>query len=161
PSLTFPLRLNVSTGTQNPLAHAEEFSRRQKHRKGWVYAAGFGLFAAIVAAALWGIFSSDWKARLLWFVPAAIGLFLLKRLLLASKGSPQCPSCRQDITNCGAGFCHACGQAIQTVPCQRCGADPNWTAGFQSVGLRQPIRHCPGCGAYLNTDFYRHELDPD
>jgi hypothetical protein len=150
----------VNPNLRNPLAYAQQVSTRQKRRKAWVYAAGIPLFVLLIAA-VWAAFSGDWRGRLLWLLPAAIALASLKWLRSYSKGCPNCPCCHNDITNCPAAFCHACGQPLSGVPCERCGADPNWTAAFQDIGLRQPIRHCPGCGVYLNTQFYRHELDPD
>jgi hypothetical protein len=147
--------------TLKQFAYAEEFARRQKHRKVWVKVAALALFALSVLPAIWAVLTKDWKVRLFWFIPAALGLLALKRLLRYSKGSPHCPHCQQDITNCCAGFCHACGLALHTIPCERCGRDPNWTAGLQDMGLRYPIIHCPGCGVRLNTNFYRYERDTD
>jgi hypothetical protein len=142
-------------------AYAEEFARRQNHRKGWAKAAAMVLFAVAVMPAVWAIFSSDWRVRLFWILPAGLGLVLLRWLRLYSKGSPRCPHCCQDITDCGAAYCHLCGEAAKGAVCARCGADESWTAGFQSVGLRQPILYCPGCGVYLNSTFYRYEQETD
>src|SRR6266852_4791332 len=138
------------------LAYAEEFSRRQKHRSGRVKAAAVVLFAVAVVPAVWAIFTRDWRAGLFWLVPAGLGLVLLQWLLFYSKGSPRCPHCSQDITNCCATYCHVCGEALKTRACPRCGLDQSWTAGFQSIGLREPILYCPGCGVYLNSTFYRY-----
>src|SRR4051794_37495378 len=100
----------------------------------WVNAVGFGLFTISIVPAVWAVLTGDWKPRLLWFVPALVGLSCLRGLRLYSKGSPNCPHCQRDITNCAAAFCHSCGQTLRASPCERCGADPNWTAGFQAFG---------------------------
>jgi hypothetical protein len=143
------------------LAYAEEFSRRQRHRKGWVKAAAVALFAVAVVPAVWATFTRDWRVGLFWLVPAGLGLVLLQWLLRYSKGSPSCPHCHEDITNCHAAYCQLCGEALKTGICARCGVDQSWTAGFHSLALREPIRYCPGCGVYLNTTFYRYEHDRD
>ena len=143
------------------LAYAEEFSRRQRHRKGWVRAAAVVLFAVAAVPAAWAMFTRDWRVGLFWLVPAGLGLALLKGLLLYSKGSPRCPHCQQDITNCGAAYCQLCGEVLKAGVCARCGLDHTWTAGFQSMSLREPILYCPGCGVYLNTTFYRYEQEGD
>jgi hypothetical protein len=141
------------------LAYAQEFARRQKHRKGWLTAAALLLFAASVAPAVWAISTRDWRVGVFWLVPAGLGLALLQWLLFYAKGSPTCPHCHQNITNCGAAYCHSCGQPLKGSPCARCGLDESWTAGFHSLGVRHPILHCPGCGVYLNSTFYRYEQE--
>src|SRR5947207_8618172 len=78
--------------------YAQEFARRQQHRKTWVIVAALGLFAVCVLPAIWAIVTRDWKVRLFWFIPAAIGFSALKGLRRFSKGSPDCPHCQQNIT---------------------------------------------------------------
>src|SRR2546423_612022 len=144
-----------------PITYAQQFATRQRHRKVWVKAIALVLFAFVLVPAVWAIFSRDWRVRLFWLIPAALGLASLKMLLLYSKGSPYCPNCCLDITDCPAAFCHLCGEPLKGRVCNRCGADPSWTAGFQDLGLRQSILYCPACGVYLNTTFYRYERQND
>ena len=140
---------------------AEEFAKRQRHRKGWVKAAAGLLFVLVVIPAVWAIFSRSWVVRLGWIIPAGLGLVLLRMLMLFSKGSYRCPQCREDITNCTAVYCHGCGQVLEARLCKRCGVDRTWTAAFDAMPLRDPILYCPGCGVYLNSPFYRGERDSD
>jgi len=90
-------------------ACAEEFSKRQRQRKIWIKAAGGLLFGMVIVPTVWGAFSKDWRVRVLWFVPAGLGFLLLRALLVYSKGSPSCPHCHEDVTNCFAKHCHVCG----------------------------------------------------
>ena len=142
-------------------SYAEEFAKRQQHHKAWVKAAASLLFALAVVPAVWALFSRNWMVRLGWIVPAGLGFVLLRALLLYSKGSPSCPHCRDDITNCSAAYCHGCGELLKQGLCPRCGLDRTWTAAFQPMTLREPILYCPGCGVYLNSTYYRYERDSD
>src|SRR5207244_9227097 len=97
------------------------------------------LFALAIVPAVSALFSRNWMVRLGLIVPAGLGFVLLRALLLYSKGSPSCPHCRDDITNCSPVFCHGCGEALNQRRCPRCSLDPTWTAAFQPMTLREPI----------------------
>ena len=151
----------LAASTSAPVTYAQQFASRQRHRKTWVIATAVALFALAVVPAVWAMFTRDWRVALFWMVPAGLGILLLKGLLRYSKGTPHCPNCQQNVTDCPAVFCHLCGATLKTRVCDHCGADPTWTAGFQDIGLRQHITFCPGCGVYLSTPFYRFEDQPD
>jgi hypothetical protein len=137
-------------------SYAEQFSRRR--RKPWVWIAAILLFALAVGPVIWAFFGKSSLPRIFWFIPSCIGLFLLRALLHYSKGSGICPQCHEDITSCLAAHCYACGEKLVGARCARCGTDSSWAAGFGSGVIRQQIRYCPGCGVFLNSNFYRDEF---
>lgn len=142
-------------------AFSEVFSKRQRHQNRWVKIIAIVLFVVAAVPAVWAIFSKDWRVRLFWFVPAVFGLFLLRCLNLWSKGSPCCPNCRQDVTNCRAMYCHFCGEFHKARACPRCGTEEGGKLDSPVIIIQKPILYCPGCGVFLNTSFYRHEAECD
>jgi len=141
---------------------AQEFARRQSFHKRWVVVAGLVSFCVALSPMVWAIAGRDWRPLPLLLLPAVLALMFLRALKRYAKGSPACPNCRQDVTNCAARFCHLCGRELRTSVCAHCGADPTWTAEFQPIGRQhQPILFCAGCGVYLNSPFYRFENEPN
>jgi hypothetical protein len=140
-------------------AFSEVFSKRQRHRNRWGKMIAIILFAVAAAPAAWAIFSKDWRVRAFWFIPAGFGLFLLKWLSLYSKGSPCCPNCHQDVTNCRAVYCHFCGEFRKARACSRCGTEQDGALDSSVMISQKRILYCPGCGVLLNTLFYRYEAE--
>jgi len=141
------------------LSYPEEFSKRR--RRPWVWVAALLLFALAVGPPLWAFLDRNSLFRTFWFIPSCIGLLLLRSLLLYSKGSVICPQCREDITTCFAAHCYACGEKLGQGRCAKCGLDSTWAAGFKPSVVREKIRYCPGCGVFLNSNFYRYEGQGD
>lgn len=71
--------------------------------------------------------------------------------------STACPRCKQDVTTCSASHCHRCRQPLAKGHCQTCSADMAWNESTETL----PIRYCPGCGAYVNSDLQRYTYTPD
>jgi len=135
-----------------------DLNQEPQHRRWWFWVLAGVLFGFAVLPAIWAIFGKGSLIRLLWILPAGLALTLLRWLARYSKGSPNCPHCREDITSCNATHCYVCGEKLDHGRCSRCGLDTTWTAGFETAGLvRQPIVFCPGCGVRLNSAFYRFE----
>jgi hypothetical protein len=116
------------------------------------------LLALTVGPPVWAYFAKGSLIRIFWFIPSGVGLVLLTGLLQYTKGSPICPQCHEDVTSCFAAHCQACGEKLARGRCARCGLDTTLAAGFSTGLIRQHIRHCPGCGVFLNTNFYRDEF---
>jgi endogenous inhibitor of DNA gyrase (YacG/DUF329 family) len=71
--------------------------------------------------------------------------------------SATCPRCGRNVRNCQPSHCHRCRMVLSNMRCEPCEVDFSLSGrvlGFgRNAGNQLPIRYCPGCGAYVNSDF--------
>ncbi len=156
---------------EQQLAFARQFEEQQRRfRHVWLLPiGGFGLVAI---SALWGYRSfefqsfQEWEwgwASLLWVLPLGLGTAVLIFHGRWTGRVARCTCCHKDIRNCHTSFCHRCGRALVAGRCSACRVDWTWREwvgslmghGEEVSGNYESIRHCPGCGAMLNSRFYR------
>jgi ankyrin repeat protein len=75
------------------------------------------------------------------------------------RSGPRCPNCRCNVRLCRASHCHVCGHPLSGGRCGDCRVNqsplvmlaPLW----RYPGNRERVRHCPGCGVFLDTAAHR------
>jgi hypothetical protein len=128
----------------------------------WFLALAFLFFAGILYCA-WQAYASHGQnfglTSILWIFGAGAFGGGIKLLMRISQGSKICPHCNKDFTSCPASFCHK-----KDSRCEAC--DVNWhlvaILGRKSgvAGNSLPILYCPGCGNFVESEYYRKNSEP-
>lgn len=119
----------------------------------WVY---LGVSAVAVAALVivWAGFKGE--TRILLFIGLLIGSFMLWASIRdARTPQPICPQCKGNIANCAILYCYLCGKPTRGGRCDACGVDESTWAWMSPLRLDGRIEYCPGCGAWLDSEFRR------
>lgn len=71
--------------------------------------------------------------------------------------SSTCPRCGRNIRHCPPNYCHRCRNPLSSERCEPCEVDFSMSGSLfglsGNAGNELPVRYCPGCGAYVNSDF--------
>lgn len=136
------------------MACAAAFAR-QAERPSWLTAVA----VAVTVAVLIAVVVASWRGNLWGFRPVVFlmpagALFLVFSHWLSV--SAACPNCRRDVRTGLRVRCHRCREPLTNQRCEPCDVDFGWGAGLRgsdAYGNSLPIRYCPGCGAYVNSDL--------
>lgn len=143
----------TATGALDDMACAEAYAK-QTHQPTWVKVVGVALgvllFVAVLTASLYR------GRQSLGLGIAAVCVVALVAISPWLCYSAACPRCKRDMQTGLRVRCHRCREPFTDRRCEPCGVDFSWGAGFGGANAyanQLPIRYCPGCGAYVNSDL--------
>jgi hypothetical protein len=128
----------------------------------WIWVLAF-LFLVGVLFCAWQAYKGGLNS-IFWIFGAGAFGGGIKLLLSLSLGSKICPNCEKDFTICPAVFCHNCGQPLKDSRCESCNVNWHFVASLgresEITGNKLPIIYCPGCGTFVETEYYRRNSEP-
>lgn len=145
----------TATDVLNDMACAEAFARQvalPRWFKTTAFVSVLGFLVTVAFAFFQG--GGPWTTARSFFGYVALGhvLYGLVRL-----GTCACPKCGRNVRNCPPSHCHRCRMPLSNGRCKPCEVDFSLSGRVFSLsgsaGNQLPIRYCPGCGAYVNSDF--------
>ncbi|MEN9574647.1 MAG: hypothetical protein RL514_2502 [Verrucomicrobiota bacterium] len=137
------------------MACAEKFARQVALPRWFKRTAVVSVLGLLVTAVFASLQGGLWtEARsLLGYV--ALGHLLYGVVRFGE--SATCPRCGRNVQNCPPSHCHRCRLPLSNERCGSCEVDFSLSGRILglsgSAGNQLPIRYCPGCGAYVNSDF--------
>jgi hypothetical protein len=137
------------------MACAEAFSKQAAMPRWFKVTATVSVIGVVGAALLASSKGGVWAEARSVLGHVALGHLLYGVLRL--RESADCPKCGRNVRSCPPSHCHRCRMSLSNGRCEPCEVDFSLSGrvlGFSRNGGNQlPIRYCPGCGAYVNSDF--------